>query len=65
LRPWAKPAGIALIAACSISINIATVMLFSLASVQRRYLLARTWIDRASGILLGGFGVNLVKAVWQ
>jgi threonine/homoserine/homoserine lactone efflux protein len=65
LRPWAKPASVAVVAASSLSVNVATVFLFSLASVQRRYLLAKAWIDRVSGILLAAFGMNLMRTLWQ
>lgn len=65
LRPWAGPAGVATVAAASLSVNLATVMLFSFSSVQRRYMLAKTWIDRAAGVLLGGFGISLLGAMWQ
>ena len=44
---------------------LATVMLFSLASVQQRYMLAKTWIDRGAGVLLGGFGIRLLGVVWR
>lgn len=65
LQPWAKPASVGLIAAISISVNLATVMLFSFSGVQQRYLNAKTWIDRVCGILLGGFGVKLLRMIWQ
>jgi threonine efflux protein len=65
LQPWAKPAGVALVAAASISANLATVMLFSYPGVQQRYLRAKTWIDRGTGVLLGGFGIRLLQAAWM
>lgn len=65
LKPWAGPAGVATVAAASLSVNLATVMLFSFASVQQRYMLAKTWIDRGAGVLLGGFGIRLLGVVWR
>lgn len=65
LKPWAGPAGVATVAAASLSVNLATVMLFSFASVQQRYMLAKTWIDRGAGILLGGFGIRLLGVMWR
>jgi threonine efflux protein len=64
LQLWAKPASVALVAATSISVNLATVMLFSLSGVQQRYLLAKVWIDRLSGCLLGGYGIRLLRVLW-
>jgi threonine/homoserine/homoserine lactone efflux protein len=65
LAPWAGPAGVATVAITSLSVNLATVMLFSLASVQQRYMLAKTWIDRGAGVLLGGFGIRLLGVMWR
>jgi threonine/homoserine/homoserine lactone efflux protein len=65
LEPWAKPAAVALVGASSISVNLATVVLFSSAAVQRHYVRAKTWIDCVAGCLLGGFGISLLRAVWR
>lgn len=60
LPSWVKPAGVLVVAASSISVNLVTVMLFSFEGVQKRYLQAKTWIDRLSGCLLAGFGMKLM-----
>jgi threonine/homoserine/homoserine lactone efflux protein len=65
LPSWAGPAGVATVAAASLSVNLATVMLFSFAGVQQRYMLAKTWIDRGAGVLLGGFGIRLLGVAWR
>ena len=65
LQPWAGPAGVATVAAASFSVNLATVMLFSITSVQQRYMLAKKWIDRGAGVLLGGFGIRLLGVAWR
>lgn len=65
LQPWAKPASVVLVGACSITVSIGTVMVFSLPAVQQRYLQAKGWLDRMSGLLLGAFGVHLLWAVWR
>lgn len=62
LLPWAKPAGVVMIGTISISINLATVMLFSIKRVQENYLRAKPWIDRVSGVMLGLFGLKLMLA---
>jgi threonine/homoserine/homoserine lactone efflux protein len=65
LKPWAKPAGVLTAATASLSVNLMTVAVFSYPGVQRRYVLAKAWIDRVSGVLLGGFGVGLLRAIWR
>jgi threonine efflux protein len=64
LKPWAGSAGVATVAAASLSVNLATVMMFSFTGVQQRYLRAKKWIDRLSGLLLGGFGVRLLESLF-
>ena len=65
LGPDRPAAGVATVAAASLSVNLATVTLFSFTGVQRRYMLAKTWIDRTAGVLLGAFGIGLLRVVWR
>jgi threonine/homoserine/homoserine lactone efflux protein len=65
LAPWAGPAGVVTVAVTSLSVNLATVAVFSVDAVQQRYLRMKTWMDRAAGLLMGGFGIGLLRVLWH
>jgi threonine/homoserine/homoserine lactone efflux protein len=65
LAPWAGPAGVLTVAVTSFSVNLATVAVFSVDAVQQRYLRMKTWMDRAAGLLMGSFGIGLLRVMWH